>query len=120
MDTEVYAQNLAHLITNQTVVNDGAFSGSQQYVGDPYSTFTLLITVVFNTCTASGADCPTKITNLTISTPGFSVIGSTPTIPMSGTDNGTHGALESFVVVITVAPPTAGYNGELSVDCNTA
>jgi hypothetical protein len=117
---KVMGVGVSNLIANTSVVNAGEFAGAEQYSGPANDTFTLAIELTFSGCNDTGAKCPSSMTNVTLSTPGFSVSGAVPGLPLEGDDHGTNGAVEDFNIVITVVPPAAGYSGPLNIECTTA
>jgi hypothetical protein len=105
--TLVDAQELQQVL----VSNYSMIAGKSSYVGTPGETFRVEIDLTFQAC-----PCVKQVTAVKSLTPGFAVVGTTPSLPVRFGGQGGDYYEASFSV--EVSTPATPYNGSLTLVAN--
>ena len=97
--------------------NDSEIMNNSFYIGEPGVSFNVEVSISYGQCTDS---CPTEVTAVSVEEPGFTVIGTTPGLPVASSDMGTHGVAQQFMFTVNVQPPSTPYNGPLDILCQVS
>ncbi len=122
MFADVIAYSLSTPTSNSSSIADGS-----TFHGSPGETISVLFVVVYQDCSLQ---CPSEITSVTASTPGFTVTGTAPSLPVpfQGCGYICSDASPSMVapegkqvaVTVNVLTPSTPYEGTLTLVAQTA
>jgi hypothetical protein len=101
-----------NLNDNGTSVNNDTV-----YIGNAGETLTIMFDILYTQCTSS---CPSHVTEVTPLTPGFTIVKTTPAlpIPVQNPPGAGSGQIE-FHFTVTVKAPATAFNGALTLAATT-
>lgn len=107
IDGNVQGPGTGYLSSNDTTINNDSI-----YIGNTSSTLVVQFDIVYANCPATG--CPTHVTQVTVFTPGFTVLSTKPAtpIPVNNPPGASAGQVE-FHFTVNVKAPATQYNGPL-------
>jgi hypothetical protein len=103
----------SYLSSNGTMI-----AGDTIYLGNASETLAVQFDIVYVNCPTSS--CPTHVTSVTILDPGFTILGTKPTLPIpTNTPVGASTGQVEFHFVVNLKAPSSQYNSPLLLVATT-